>query len=273
MEETGYLSIVSRRINHPRCLNLRGNVYRGEITRGKETLPLVVKYVPWNENGLLEASFLKRYGSGDLRIGPKFYGFNNIGRDLELIMEAAEEQVEATDKPFSDIHQILCEIGNAIQRIEEEGNTHCDIKPSNILKVENKIVIVDYGNMLSQAMYHRILRRRIIHGTHGYIPPEQYVRTPGYVPLRHDSFSFGMVMFYLGTQILPNVVLSGFARKGRIDLTRVVGEGHYHIEFTRMLHEQRRLPRKFKRLVCDAINYNPFERPSITEINERLQSL
>jgi serine/threonine protein kinase len=114
-----------------------------------------------------------------------------------------------------------------LEHINRKGKTHCDLKPENILlhadgdmltSLKEGVIaeVTDFGLCLKKGCTSR-------RGTHGYIAPERYNRSPA--DGSTDMFSLGAILFELGTTMEGNrstywELLPGWYHHGKRDYRR-----------------------------------------------------
>lgn len=115
--------------------------------------------------------------------------------------------------PFSDVVRIGWQVASALERAAQFDIVHGDVKPSNILEVDNQTVkISDFG--LSRLLSSTNGESERIAGTPNYLAPE-CVR--GESPdARSDIYSLGVTLYELTFGKLP-FQLSGATLRERLD--------------------------------------------------------
>lgn len=148
--------------------------------------------------GLLRVDFVSRKGAD------YFYYVMELGDALEPGWEAdpskykprdlASERDRAPGKrlPVRDCLRIGIELTEALDFLHQNGLTHRDIKPQNIIFVNGRPKLADVGLIKGTQ---RTDKERTLVGTPGYMPPSP--ERPG-TP-QADIYALGMVLYVLGT--------------------------------------------------------------------------
>ncbi|MBP7076176.1 MAG: protein kinase [Bacteroidales bacterium] len=94
---------------------------------------------------------------------------------------------------------MIPQIFKAITKLHEYKIYHCDLKPQNILyldETQNDLVIGDYGSAKAWDLQSEMELRRskIVKGTEAYLAPEQ---ARGITSEKNDYYSFGMILLHL----------------------------------------------------------------------------
>ena len=98
---------------------------------------------------------------------------------------------------ISTMRQIL----QGLKFVHDRGALHSDLKPANIfLKEDGAVMVADFGcAVILDTMKEKEVRS--VHGTRGYMPPEQ-IRMEGVGPSA-DIFSCGCVGYELANKNTP----------------------------------------------------------------------
>ncbi|MFA6888162.1 MAG: protein kinase [Candidatus Woesearchaeota archaeon] len=269
-----WMEVVATRYRNPVSLNEGNSVFRVEgFADSNRHLPAVVKYSSSEQSGKSAVEYSKRcYARG---IAPRIYYVSEIHEGIELRMEVADTTL-ATAFPKTideklDIADFLAKAGIVLT---EEGISHSDIKPSNIFLRKGKILLGDYDSALSLKLYKQFLKEtNLFLGTHGYIPPEQYYPnrfrlTPlNQIPITHDIFSTGVVLFYITSGIEPKDIVRYVQEWNNLMTT-----GQYTRLFKERLPPPRKCPPHFPELIDACLAINPRERPTFREMEQILRS-
>jgi serine/threonine protein kinase len=116
------------------------------------------------------------------------------GERLDLWIEH-----RTTQPQIKDVIKILAEMLLILHYIHSQGIIHCDIKPSNIIQREGKLVLIDFGACSVPGL--QLARcQDFALGTPGYMPQEQASGRP---QLNSDLYALGMMMIEIITGIAP----------------------------------------------------------------------
>jgi serine/threonine protein kinase len=146
----------------------------------------------------------------DFGIGPDKYNGKYCFEISEFapggnILEVSDFKKKYTPKFIEEF--IVPQIYLAITKLHEFKIFHCDLKPSNILYIDEKqtdLVIGDYGSAKAYDLQSEkdLRKSTTIKGTEFYLPPEQ---ARGIVSHKNDYYSFGMVLLHL---TYPEIIAS-----------------------------------------------------------------
>ncbi|KAI4325391.1 hypothetical protein MLD38_030796 [Melastoma candidum] len=151
---------------------------------------------------------------------------------------------------------------------------HRDIKSSNILLDDKfKAHVADFGLSRLILPYHTHVTTELV-GTLGYIPPEyahSWIAT-----LRGDVYSFGVVMLELLSGRRPVDISMPKESRELVGWVQDVRKDGKEEEFFDPLlrgkgYEDQML--RFLNIACWCVNHNPFKRPTIKEVFDRLREI
>lgn len=151
---------------------------------------------------------------------------------------------------------------------------HRDIKSSNILLDDNfEAHVADFGLSRLILPYHTHVTTELV-GTLGYIPPEYgqaWIAT-----LRGDMYSFGVVMLELLTGKRPvEIFKPKVSRELVVWVQQLRSEGRQEEIFDPVLRDKGFEEEMLQVLdmACMCVNRNPFKRPTIREVVDRLKNV
>lgn len=157
----------------------------------------------------------------------KVHEFIESGLDAYIVLEYVDGMsmedflIDQIEIPLKQKLQLAIKIGRAVQRLNEHGIVHRDIKPGNIMiDVEsNAVKLIDIGIGKSFIKRHtKLTETQFSVGTCAYMSPEQSLAT---VSMKSDIFSLGVTLY----QFFFSLQDSPFASRNPADvLTKVVFE-------------------------------------------------
>jgi serine/threonine protein kinase len=117
------------------------------------------------------------------------------GITLERFLENQESPLG-----FDQINKIFEGLANALDVAAQHGIVHRDVKPENIMIMEDGMVkLMDFG--LARGWIESPEQSTILVGTPFYMSPEQIVGDP--IDHRSDLYSLGIILYRMCTGVLP----------------------------------------------------------------------
>ncbi len=169
------------------------------------------------------------------------------GENLYYVMEYIQGHEMRERENFKRLAGLLAIVANALSALHQKGIVHGDVKPSNIMLVENRPVLLDFGVAIAN-MQGQLRKGGEVSGTVGYMSPEGVMgqKTDG----RSDLYSLGAVLYEQLTGCLP------------------FGEGQVQNQIFRILHEKPirpslvnpRVPEELEEICLKLINKDPGSR-------------
>lgn len=187
-----------------------GDVYRGQATDGS---PIAVKVI---ETG--SGSLAKRIHSREIKIGKKLGAATNTDHlvlhrgfavddgTIQIIMplatESLEQRMKRSDRtmPLDEKVDILTQIATGLQQLAEVSVIHRDLKPGNVLLLDDRWCLTDFGISRDLDEQTSTVTRRG-EGTFEYMAPE-YLRQ-GIATPKSDLYSLGIIAYELLTGRKP----------------------------------------------------------------------
>jgi eukaryotic-like serine/threonine-protein kinase len=116
------------------------------------------------------------------------------GRELRDFFEKNERF------PLKEVARIMAEMLDALDHAHSQGVVHRDMKPANLIVLENgKVKVADFGIARLEAS--ELTQTGTVMGTPSYMSPEQFMGHP--VDGRSDLFSCGVILYQLLTGEKP----------------------------------------------------------------------
>jgi serine/threonine-protein kinase len=116
------------------------------------------------------------------------------GRELRDFFEANERF------PLKEVERIMAEMLGALTHAHERGVTHRDMKPANVILLDDGTVkVADFG--IARLETSELTQAGAVLGTPAYMSPEQFMGQP--VDGRSDIFSCGVVLYQFLTGEKP----------------------------------------------------------------------
>jgi serine/threonine-protein kinase len=116
------------------------------------------------------------------------------GRELRDFFEKGERF------PLGEVLRIMSEILEAMDHAHANGVVHRDMKPANLILLENgRVKVADFGIARIEAS--ELTQTGTVMGTPSYMSPEQFMGQP--VDGRSDLFSCGVILYQLLTGEKP----------------------------------------------------------------------
>lgn len=191
-----------------------GTVYLVENAGGEECALKMLKFweVPPEIREKLQQRFDMEYQTG-LIDSP--YLVRSYGRGWEsgnpfMIMEFCPNGDLTRPSNLSDLALVSRQVLLGLKALHSNGKVHRDLKPENVLvKKDGTAALSDFG--ISGDRNKRLTERNImgkptqLMGTYGFMPPEQTNPPSGEATVlpTTDIFSFGVMLYYLITGVLP----------------------------------------------------------------------
>jgi hypothetical protein len=164
--------------------------------------------------------------------------------------------------PLSEVMTIVGEIADALGYAHRQGIVHRDVKPENILFVEEHAVVADFGiaKAIASAGGEQLTRSGFPLGTPGYMSPEQ-AAARGAIDARTDVYGLACVAYELLVGQTPGMwVTEEEARVGRF--------AQAEADHRRVLDA---LPGRVEQVLVRALAIRPTDRyESVTEFAARL---
>jgi predicted Ser/Thr protein kinase len=250
-----------------------GSVYEGEQTLGSSHRSVAIKLLhsEWSAEPSVAARFLREAGTvarlehfNTVRV----YDFGKTeDGTLFLVMEylegrSLEHVLEQGALPAARVEHIVAQVAASLEEAHGLGITHRDLKPGNILLLENYaaqhdvIKLVDFGIAKSQQRLGHSGATKLTElgafvGTPAYMSPEQFSAT-GAGP-RSDIYSLAITTYQMLSGHLP------------FSAETALGWAQAHMNSAppplEVDYGQGPIPETMRRAVLRALNKDPEKRP------------
>ena len=188
---------------------------------------------------------------------------------LETIYADSKHKLIKTNQVSFSPKQVLemfRDVSHALALIHDKGFFHRDIKPSNLLIDKNGVIKISDLGLAKPTLFNEedwgrsITRSNMPIGTLLYMSPEQARGQE--LSDGADVYSLGVTLYELLTGKLP-VPLSQLSEIAEITNTPPVPPVQYNNS----------IPRTLNKLILDMLLKFPYERPSASEVEERLSEI
>jgi hypothetical protein len=171
---------------------------------------------------------------------------------MELLEGKSLQEIlgESTRLPFQTIADLVAQIADALDRAQQLGIVHRDVKPANIVvSASGHAKLTDFGVAYVPAS--TMTQTGTMIGSPRYMSPEQVLGLP--IDPRSDIFSLGVVLYEMLARSAP------FVRAGDTTIfpliNRIAAEPHIPV---RQLDPS--IPEAFEAILCKALEKKPEDR-------------
>ena len=168
---------------------------------------------------------------------------------MELVRGKTLSEVESGQISYAQALGYIRQVLEALDYANGQGVLHRDVKPSNILIVEDErnVKLTDFGLARRTSDLTQTTRSGQIIGTISYLAPERFLSRPADV--RSDLYSVGTVMYEIFTGSLP-------FRHDRDDIVATI-YSHVHDFPTPPSEINREIPTDLEAVILRAIDREP----------------
>jgi eukaryotic-like serine/threonine-protein kinase len=156
---------------------------------------------------------------------------------------------------ISDAIRVAVHIGSALKHIHDTGLLHLDVKPSNIIVMNGRPVLYDFGI----ARWQGAPRPNAIRGTESYIAPEECLLQS--VTPAADIFGLGVTLYQILTGDYP------FPEGSRSKPYPQVSQAPVPVR-----HRRPSVPPALDRLILSCLTRDPPARPNLAELLSALHA-
>jgi serine/threonine protein kinase len=171
---------------------------------------------------------------------------------MELVRGKTLSQLEGGELAYKQALGYVYEVLDALDYANSQGIIHRDVKPSNIMIVEDgrHTKLTDFGLARRASEVTQTTRTGQIVGTISYLAPERFLSKPA--DARSDLYSVGIVMYEIFTGTLP-------FRNDRDDIVATM-YSHVHDLPTPPREINRNIPEPLEHVIMRAIEKEPGRR-------------
>jgi serine/threonine-protein kinase len=179
--------------------------------------------------------------------------FKVVGASLLMEFIDSTTLDQQLPRTTEDAVGIFLQVAEALGHMHEKGFVHADMKPTNVLIMEDGIVkVIDLG----QACATGTIKKRI-QGTPGYMAPEQAQRQA--IDARTDIFNLGAMMYWV---LVREVIPTAMPPQGG-DAALMTTRDLEQVPAPTPPHEvNSRIPQALSDLVLDCVAMDVQDRPS-----------
>jgi hypothetical protein len=194
-----------------------GRVYQAQHLENKQYFALKFLLGDLTQNPEMVKRFQREIRTAQTLNHPHCVKVTDSGRTSKGLFYLAMEYLEGNDLsqlvsgralPYKRAAKIAKQICEGLSEVHKQGMIHRDIKPTNIILIENGtdpdfVKILDFGiaKLLHPNPGEKTTKLDIVYGTPAYMSPEQ-ARGDG-LDGRSDLYSLGILLFQMVTGHLP----------------------------------------------------------------------
>ena len=110
--------------------------------------------------------------------------------------------IEALRRPIEEVVELGATIAEALCALHRQGVVHLDVKPSNLMQVDGRIILLDFG-LSRHAQLPDLMEEefRLPYGTAPFMAPEQMIGIRG--DPASDLFALATMMYFFVTGRRP----------------------------------------------------------------------
>lgn len=177
LKETGEKVLIKSIQNHNTSIGFEQLKNEAQFTFDHPQLPLIYDFYLEHNEALL----VKKYVEGET-------------------LSEVFKKIKSKKKKREKLLQILPSILAALEILKQRKIVHCDIKPGNLILLENEVSIIDFG----LAIQENNLPQRNILFPLGFAAPELLLNKLNCVDHRTDQYALGTTIWNLLSGDIPN---------------------------------------------------------------------
>ncbi|TRV04592.1 MAG: serine/threonine protein kinase [Microcystis wesenbergii Mw_QC_B_20070930_S4] len=182
-----------------------GVFHASEIVRNTSVQEVAIKVIPessddklielQNARKLEHSNLIKAYSVGEFR----FFNTEMLYLVMELAQGSLENHIAKGGLSSGEIKNITVQVAQGLNYLHGQNKVHRDLKPGNILKVNQQYKLADFGliRTLNNKSHTQTVHNS---GTIIYMPPEAF---KGDISPAWDLWSLGIMLIEMTTNQLP----------------------------------------------------------------------
>ena len=166
--------------------------HMGQVRKSEPDKPMII-------HPLSVGMLLEEYGYDDNVIAAGY--LHDVVEDTKYTIEDIEKYFSRVKRDTAEVLQLGIDICQALEVCEDKNIIHRDIKPQNVIILEDgRVKIMDFGIAVALNAG-EFTQTNSVMGTVYYIPPEQ--ANGGAATIKSDIYSLGILMYELVTGHVP----------------------------------------------------------------------
>jgi formylglycine-generating enzyme required for sulfatase activity len=183
-----------------------GVFHASEMVRNTSVQEVAVKVIPESsDDKLIELQNARKLNHANLVQSYSVGEFNFMNTEMlylvmELAQDSLENHIEKGSLSSGEVKNITTQVAQGLNYLHSQNKVHRDLKPGNILKVNQQYKLADFGlirTLNSEKSYTATVHTS---GTILYMPPEAFKRE---VSPAWDMWSLGIMLIQMTTNKYP----------------------------------------------------------------------
>ncbi|KAL0245309.1 hypothetical protein GEMRC1_009388 [Eukaryota sp. GEM-RC1] len=228
---------------------LSGSVYRSEWADTSVALKLV-RRAAFKEDKLLQE--VSHMASLSHPFVLRVFGITRLEKHIGIVMELGSGHLEVPSSLSTTTLSQAIDICTAVKFLHSKGIVHHDIKPQNIIIVDSKVKLADFGSAHTMHHYTSTLEM-----TPKYTPPEAFDKKYGPA---YDVYSLGVLLYEMFVNQLA------FQDMSYAEMVQSKMNGD-------LLDFPDSFPQSISALINKCLSVDPNQRPSVTELLNELKNV